>query len=97
MKHLMLVLSLLFLGVCVLAQVAPVASPVVPVVAVASSEVSFIQWAVLHQGLIAGALVGILDLIIALIPGLASNGILHAVYLFIKNIATKSTTPPAAS
>lgn len=97
MKHLFLVLSVLFLGVCALAQVAPVASPVVPVVAVASSEVGFVQFLVLHQGLIAGALVAILDLVMALIPGLASNGILHAVYLFIKGIASKSATPPAAS
>jgi hypothetical protein len=42
-----------------------------------------------HSVVMAAALVGILDFIIALAPGLESNGILHGIYSFLKNLASK--------
>jgi len=37
-----------------------------------------------HQGLFAGLGVAVLDLVFALSPSLASNGLLHAFYLWLK-------------
>jgi hypothetical protein len=37
----------------------------------------------------AAVLIAILDLIFALIPSVESNGILHSVYVFLKNLVTE--------
>lgn len=61
---------------------------------------AIISWISAHQACVAGAVVGILDLVMALIPGLAANGILHQLLLWAQAIAAKgssSGTPPAAS
>lgn len=46
------------------------------------------QWIVAHQGVVAGFVVGALDLIFALVPSLEANGILHQVYLWVKSLVT---------
>lgn len=43
-----------------------------------------------HQAVLAGAIVAILDLVFALVPSAASNGILHWVYLQVAKLAGKS-------
>lgn len=47
-----------------------------------------------HQAIIAALLIAIIDCLFALSPGLQSNGILHAVYLYLKSMNDKA--PPAA-
>lgn len=53
-----------------------------------------IDWVIAHQAVVAGAVVGILDLIFALVPSWASQGLLHWVYLQVAKLAGKA--PPAA-
>lgn len=43
-----------------------------------------VAWIQAHSAVVTGAAVGLLDLAFALAPGLASNGILHAIYTFLK-------------
>lgn len=49
-----------------------------------------IAWLVAHSAVMAGALVGVLDLVFALVPSLAANGILHQVYLWLKGLVSKA-------
>lgn len=49
-----------------------------------------INWITSHQVLLAGFIVAIIDFIMALVPSIASNGILHSIYLFFKGIASPS-------
>lgn len=51
---------------------------------------SIIAFILAHQVLFAALIVAILDFVIALIPGVDSNGIFHMVYLWIKGIASPS-------
>lgn len=55
---------------------------------------AIISWVVAHQAIVSGAVVGVLDLVFALSPALAGNGILHQIYLWIASLAGKA--PPAA-
>lgn len=57
-----------------------------------SAIVAFI---VAHQAIVAAAAVGIADLILAAIPSLQANGILHALYLFLKGKASPPAIPSA--
>lgn len=43
-----------------------------------------IAWLMSHAAIVAGAIVAVLDLIFALVPSWESNGILHAIYLWLK-------------
>ncbi len=43
-----------------------------------------LAWIQANQAVVAGAVVAIIDLVFALSPGLESNGILHAIYGFLK-------------
>lgn len=65
--------------------------------------IAFVQ---AHQVVLAAAGVGILDLIIALIPSLAANGLVHALLLFLQGKSqivapvapvVGSISPPPAS
>jgi hypothetical protein len=56
---------------------------------------SVIQFVVSHEVIVAGAVVGILDLVIALNPKAESNGVLHGIYIFCKNIVSKKALPAA--
>jgi hypothetical protein len=47
-----------------------------------------IDFVMSHQVVLAGVVVAIIDLAMALSPSLASNGILHSVYLFLKKIVS---------
>lgn len=53
-----------------------------------------IAWVLAHQGILGALVVGLLDLIFAVIPSWQSNGILHWVLVMAKKIAGKN--PPAA-
>ncbi len=55
---------------------------------------SVISWILAHQGLVAGVLVSILDLVFALVPSWESNGLLHWFFLQIQGIA--NSPPPSA-
>lgn len=55
---------------------------------------ALIDWIVAHQAVVSGAVVGILDLVFALVPSWASQGLLHFVYLQLAKLAGKA--PPAA-
>ena len=48
-----------------------------------------LAWLLAHQALLAGAIVGVLDLIFALVPGLEGNGLLHQLYLWLKSLVPK--------
>lgn len=50
---------------------------------------AFIAWMTAHSAVMAGAIVGVLDLLFALVPALAANGILHQVYLWLKSLVSK--------
>lgn len=50
-------------------------------------------WIVAHQGVVVGFAVGLLDLIIALMPQVESNGVFHTVYLWVKGLAKKPDAP----
>lgn len=52
-------------------------------------------WIMAHQALIAGAGVGILDLIVALIPSLQGNGVLHEILVLLKRKQGAVPTAPA--
>lgn len=54
-----------------------------------------IEFVVGHQAIVAAVVVGVLDLAFALVPSVASNGILHMAYLFLKKIAAGSNAPKA--
>lgn len=56
------------------------------------SLISIWSWVVAHQGIVAGATVGLLDLLMAVCPGLAGNGILHEILV----ISQKKQTPPSS-
>lgn len=45
-----------------------------------------LAWLLAHQALLAGAIVGVLDLLFALQPNWQANGVLHAVYLWLKSL-----------
>ena len=45
-----------------------------------------IAWIAAHEVLLAGAVVGILDLVFALVPSWQSNGLLHWVYVMLKKM-----------
>lgn len=45
-----------------------------------------------HQAIIAAAIVGVLDLAMALMPSLSGNGVLHQILL----LAKKKQIPPSA-
>jgi hypothetical protein len=57
---------------------------------------NLISWIMGHQALVAGAVVGILDLVFALVPSWASNGILHFILMQLQAIG-KSNPPSAPS
>jgi hypothetical protein len=46
-----------------------------------------------HSTVLAGAAVGIIDLVINLIPSLAANGILHAVLILLQGKSQFASTP----
>jgi hypothetical protein len=48
-----------------------------------------IDWILAHQVVLAGALVGLLDLLLAINPKLDANGIFHWVYLKLKDLSAK--------
>lgn len=50
---------------------------------------AIIAWVIAHQVVLAVAAVGLLDLVFALVPSWQSNGILHFIYLQIKNLIPK--------
>jgi hypothetical protein len=56
--------------------------------------IAFIQ---AHQAVLAGAVVGLLDLLMALVPSLAANGILHSIVIFLQGKAQIAVAPPASS
>jgi len=45
-----------------------------------------ITWITAHQGVVAAAAVGLLDLAFALFPKIEANGILHQLYLWAKSV-----------
>ncbi len=47
-----------------------------------------IQWVMSHQAVVAGLIVGLLDLVFALKPNWAANGIVHWIYLQAKKMLT---------
>ncbi len=49
---------------------------------------AIIAFIMAHQVMMASAAIGVLDLLIALAPGLESNGIFHMIYLLIKGVVT---------
>lgn len=51
--------------------------------------IAFIQ---AHSVVLAGFLVGTIDLVMALMPNLQSNGILHAVVVFLQSKTTTSVS-----
>lgn len=51
---------------------------------------ALIAWLTAHSAVVAGAVVAVLDLVFALVPGLAANGILHQIYLWLKGLGPKS-------
>lgn len=55
---------------------------------------ALISWIMVHQAVVAGLVVGILDFVFAVAPNLQANGILHQIYLWVKSIG--SSAPPAA-
>lgn len=59
-----------------------------------SALISFI---VAHEGVLAGLGVAVLDLVFALNPNVAGNGVLHQVYLWLKKLGGSSTPPAAIS
>ncbi len=52
---------------------------------------SVIDFLLAHQVVLAALIVGILDLVIALVPTVESNGIFHMIYLFFKGKKTPPT------
>lgn len=47
------------------------------------------QWVLAHEAVVSGAAVAVLDLLFALSPSFASNGVLHWVYLQLGKLAGK--------
>jgi hypothetical protein len=45
-----------------------------------------VNWLIAHQLVLGGFIIAILDFIFALKPDWESNGILHSIYIFIKNL-----------
>lgn len=56
---------------------------------------SIIQFVTGHEVILAGLIVAVLDLVIALNPKAESNGLLHGIYVFCKNIVSKKAVPAA--
>lgn len=54
-----------------------------------------INFIVAHQVVVVALVVGLLDFAFAVAPNLESNGVLHALYLWLKSLGAKKT-PPAA-
>lgn len=50
-----------------------------------------VAWLSAHSALVAGAVVGLLDLVFALAPSWESNGVLHWVYLQAKKLLPGSS------
>ncbi len=50
---------------------------------------SVIDFIMAHTVVMAGVLVGVLDFIFAMNKSLEANGILHSIYVFLKNLVTK--------
>lgn len=46
----------------------------------------WINWLISHQGILAGVVVSILDLVFALRPDWESSGVLHWIYLQLKKL-----------
>lgn len=55
-----------------------------------------INFILAHQLVIVALVVGLLDFAFAVSPGLESNGILHALYLWLKSLGNKTEPPKAA-
>jgi hypothetical protein len=55
-----------------------------------------IQFIQAHAVVMSAAVVAILDLIFALIPSVASNGVAHWIYLTLKGIAQPAVEAPKA-
>ncbi len=49
-----------------------------------------IDWVLAHQLILSGLIVAVLDFIFAIIPTLQGNGILHSLYMLVKNITAKN-------
>lgn len=47
---------------------------------------AIIAFIVSHSAIVAGLVVALLDLVIALIPSIESNGVFHAIYLYLKGL-----------
>ena len=45
-----------------------------------------VSWAMSHQMIIGAAIVGLLDLVFALVPSWQSNGILHWIFVMAKKL-----------
>lgn len=52
-------------------------------------------WLTAHQMVFGSLIMGILDFIIAVSPGIDSNGIFHAIYTTVKGFFTPPTAPSA--
>lgn len=50
---------------------------------------ALVTWIMAHSALVAGAVVGLLDLLFALIPSWEANGVLHWLYLQAKGLVGK--------
>ena len=48
-------------------------------------------WITGHEVVVVGMLVAVLDFVFAVSPGLASNGILHGLYLWLKGLVTPAS------
>jgi len=63
--------------------------------------ISIWGWLMGHQAIVGGALVGVVDLLIAIKQSWAASGILHAILLFgqklMGNNSSNPPSPPAAS
>lgn len=94
MKYLSIILMFLLFSVIGAAQAAsgtPAATPA----AAASGLGGIISWIMAHQVVIGGFIVGVLDLLFALNPNTqAPDGLLHALYMFAKNLKGKDNSVP---
>lgn len=50
---------------------------------------AIISFVMSHELVVASAVIGVIDLIMALVPKLESNGVLHFIYLSLKNVVAK--------
>jgi hypothetical protein len=91
---LFLILSFVLVEYSFAQAVAPIASPAVAVVAPAAS-IGFLSFLKSNLVIISGALYFIIDIVILLSPGLAANGLLHQVQLWLGK--ESGQIPPAGS